>query len=310
MIEVQCQREYEGKGAYPNYAIKGVIDGFAELGTEKGLKDIIDHPKICGIYTWSRGGGWFGPYVTSQNELWCDLNAYVIAQYSLAPNRSEVDIFRDYCLKILKLSEEDAAIFRKVALLSLEAVVKGKCCAAWDREPSNRVTYPTNQWMRDDVLHGDERLGIVFDYLISSGTLDEALEEKEASVVVWKRMRALCEEFSVEMDDHLRAVITASVEYGLRLFSAISQAWAALAADKIGARKTEVATQVEKFNDAWAHYEWLPDEYPTAGTLYRAVGWHWPGDPEVPGLKATMGVPYLNKRKDLHSIENRTHEKI
>lgn len=30
IIEVQCQREFEGKGAHPNYVIKGVIEGFEE----------------------------------------------------------------------------------------------------------------------------------------------------------------------------------------------------------------------------------------------------------------------------------------
>ena len=30
VVEVQCQREYEGKQAHPNYIAKGVIDGFEE----------------------------------------------------------------------------------------------------------------------------------------------------------------------------------------------------------------------------------------------------------------------------------------
>ena len=30
LVEVQCQREYEGKGAYPNYIAHGVIEGFEE----------------------------------------------------------------------------------------------------------------------------------------------------------------------------------------------------------------------------------------------------------------------------------------
>ena len=30
IVEVQCQREYEGKGAYPNYVVKGVVEGFEE----------------------------------------------------------------------------------------------------------------------------------------------------------------------------------------------------------------------------------------------------------------------------------------
>lgn len=30
IVEVQCAREYEGKGAFPNYIAGGVIDGFEE----------------------------------------------------------------------------------------------------------------------------------------------------------------------------------------------------------------------------------------------------------------------------------------
>eukprot|EP01043_Picozoa_sp_COSAG02_P058621 COSAG02_NODE_7328_length_3061_cov_5.107698_4_plen_225_part_00 len=31
IVEVECQREYEGKGAHPNYIAKGVIEGFPEV---------------------------------------------------------------------------------------------------------------------------------------------------------------------------------------------------------------------------------------------------------------------------------------
>jgi hypothetical protein len=31
IIEIQCAREYEGKGAYPNYLANGIINGFEEL---------------------------------------------------------------------------------------------------------------------------------------------------------------------------------------------------------------------------------------------------------------------------------------
>ena len=79
IIEVQCQREYEGKGAYPNYVMDGVINGFEENAKKIGLKDLLAHPKILGVYSWSRGGGWYGPYI--KNEFWPDLNAFVLAQF-------------------------------------------------------------------------------------------------------------------------------------------------------------------------------------------------------------------------------------
>ena len=36
---MECQREYEGKGAHPNFIAQGVIDGFPEVhGAPMGLK--------------------------------------------------------------------------------------------------------------------------------------------------------------------------------------------------------------------------------------------------------------------------------
>ena len=83
IVEVQCQREAYGKGAHPFYIGDGVINGWEEYaqimkpGQPKGLRDIVNNPNFAGVWTWSRGGGWEGPYIT--NELWCALNAYVIA---------------------------------------------------------------------------------------------------------------------------------------------------------------------------------------------------------------------------------------
>ena len=49
----------------------GVINGFSEMSPslKKGLKDIVDSPLIRGLWTWSRGGGWWGPYIHG-HELW------------------------------------------------------------------------------------------------------------------------------------------------------------------------------------------------------------------------------------------------
>ena len=41
IIEVQCQREYEGKGAYPNYVMDGVINGFEENRSEDRAEGFV-----------------------------------------------------------------------------------------------------------------------------------------------------------------------------------------------------------------------------------------------------------------------------
>ena len=293
VVEVQCQREYEGKGAYPNYSTHGVIEGFAEQRERKGLKDIIRHPLLAGVYTWSRGGGWYGPYVTRANELWCDLNTYVIAQWSRAPERSEESVFMEYARERLGMRTADAAIFRRIALDSLDAVLKGKCCAAYDGRDKDEPTNPTQQWMRDDRLHGMDRLEPVFDYLNERDALEDALAEKWESVRIWERMRTDCDAFSAELDPTLRDLITGSVEYGLRLFRAIAWAWTALGLAR--ARDTGREAAVERieeaaniFGEAWAEYSALPEDHPCCASLYLPEGWCWPGKEPVAGLAASL----------------------
>ena len=62
IVEVQCAREYEGKGAYPNYVCNGVIEGFEEHriamkpDAMKSIRGLYKTGKLAGIWTWTRGG--------------------------------------------------------------------------------------------------------------------------------------------------------------------------------------------------------------------------------------------------------------
>jgi hypothetical protein len=129
IIEVQCAREYEGKGAYPNYVINGVIEGFEEhsrMPEEQinSLREFTEKtPELyAGIWTWTRGGGWDGPYIN--NEMWCDLNAWVVAQWAKDPSQSEEEVFNRYATERLQLTGDNVAKFRKLCLLSADAVIR------------------------------------------------------------------------------------------------------------------------------------------------------------------------------------------
>ena len=45
-----------------------------------GLRDIVAKPQLKGLWTWTRGGGWWGPYIHG-NEQWVDLHARVLATW-------------------------------------------------------------------------------------------------------------------------------------------------------------------------------------------------------------------------------------
>ena len=71
--------------ADPNYVMSGVIDGFPEMSHPMGLRDIVKKPQLKGLWTWTRGGGWWGPYIHG-NEQWVDLHARYGTSIASAPS--------------------------------------------------------------------------------------------------------------------------------------------------------------------------------------------------------------------------------
>lgn len=296
ILEVQCQREYEGKGAYPNYIVRGLMEGLPEIPGDRGVAPFFRSDQCVGLYTWSRGGGWHGPRVTRENEFWCRLNFAVLAEWQADPEAPEAALFERACQTRFGLSPADTAVLRAIALLSEDGVLRGKLCSAYDARNDRVPEYPTNMWMRDDVLQGYDKLAAVFDKLMELGALAEALEEKKQAVRDWEKIRALCERFSGAMEGALREEIVASAEYGLRFFRAVADAWQLLAAGyaawhagEMGADDREGVRQcLEAFHRAWSDFRAIHQHYPRAAGLYRGEGWHWPKQPPGPGLLASV----------------------
>jgi hypothetical protein len=288
IIEVQCQREYEGKGAYPNYVMEGVINGFEENAKKIGLKDLLADPKITGVYSWSRGGGWYGPYI--QNELWPDLNACVLAQFVKDPTHSEEEIFYQYAQGRLGLKHGDINRFRELCLLSARAVLKGRHCAVFDRALGESVL-PTGLWMRDDRLGGHEQLAKVLDYLGGNNAYAEAMTEKAQAVRLWQQIKLLAEQIHWP-EQKTGEFVKISAEYGLRLFRVVEQGWRVL----IAGHRAETAEPLDDaeleqaltgYERAWAEYGALAGS-PQCPTLYTGKYFNLPGQPEVAGLAQSV----------------------
>lgn len=285
LVEVQCQREYEGKGAYPNYIARGVCTGFQENEKPLGLDDLLRNPLCAGVWTWSRGGGWFGPYL--HDELWCDLNAYVIAGVA-AERGDEPALFRAYARERLGLAPVDVERFRELALLSAEGVLRGRYCRAYDRHLGERLN-PVDLWMRDDRLGGWEQLKGVFAKLRATDTVEEALAEKAQAVAIWERITALAEGIA-SGEAGFRARLALGCRYGLHLFRIVHHGWRclALAGGAPGApiaaeRRPAVQAEVAAYRRAWADYRALAAA-PACPSLYRGEYFAMPGQPAAPGL--------------------------
>lgn len=261
VIEVQCQREYEGKGAYPMYVMNGVINYFTELKEPKGIKDVIDNPLFQGIFAWSRGGGWGGPYI--QNEFWCDLNAYVIGMYGKDPSRTEEEIFLGYARQEMGMDQENARKFYELCSKKIpEAVLHGRGIEAYDLS-LNEELMPCGLWIRDDRIAGLRQLNKVFRYLEEHGLVEKALKEKEDAVDLWKEIR---EEFKdIQLDKaELRSFIENSIEYAIRFFTLADICFHIFAK----CRKQEgVKELLKEYDAAWKWYKEL-EARPQASSSY------------------------------------------
>jgi len=264
IVEVQCQREYEGKGSHPDYVIKGVINGFEEYnGTSgnKGLIDLVDNKNFRGIWSWSRGGGWVGPYIS--NELWCDLNAFVISAWANDPSRSEEEIFHDYTKK-LGLTGEDAGKFRELCLLSAKGVLRGH----------NSLVHPVNVWWtRDQFLGGLDLLEEDFRDIIEAGQTGQVLDEKQECVEIWKRIVQLAGEIN-SGDPEFQSYVRISSEYGLYKYSIIQQGWIIMLKGLEGEisgqwDKESIHEAINQYDRLWHDFRKLKAENEQCATLYK-----------------------------------------
>ncbi|MEI6713888.1 MAG: hypothetical protein WCO60_09060 [Verrucomicrobiota bacterium] len=251
LVEIQCQREYEGKGAYPNYVMHGVIDGFEEHNGESIAKT-WQNPLTVGISTWSRGGGWKGPYLT--NELWCDLNMYVIGKWAQNPNRTEAEVFNDFATQVLKLTPEDAVRFRRLALLSADAVYRGK------RSTQNNIS---PQWTRDQYI---DKPPLPKD----PAAVPQFIQEKDDAVRMWEEIDSIATSIHIP-DAETREFVRVSSRYGLLLYRIYQSGFHLAALGKQG-DKTELKHWIQLYDESWTAYRKLKAEHPSCATLYLDKG--------------------------------------
>lgn len=257
IIEVQCSREYEGKGAYPNYIAAGVIDGFEEHQVVGGLQ----HPSIgafartnplyAGIWTWTRGGGWDGPFI--HHELWADLNAWVLAQWAAQPQRSESEIFHAYATEKLGLDADNASRFRQLCLLSARAVLLGKT-GGGDLSP---------WWSRDDGINAPELPA-------DPAAVARITAAARESVTLWQEIVGLADCLSapdVAASQHVRV----SARYGLQLYR-IYAAFIEMSALAPAPDVADLRPLLAEYDDAWTEFRELARQNPNCASLYHEKG--------------------------------------
>ncbi len=260
LIEVQCAREYEGKGAYPNYIAHGVIHGFEEHQRvvdryDSRWRSIGDFarqdPLYAGLWTWTRGGGWEGPYI--KDELWLDLNAWVLARWATDTSQSEEALFRRYATEKLRLSPRDADRFRRLALASADAVLRGR---APDRDEHSVW------WTRDEYIQIP-----AFAPDTSATARHRILAWRDQSVGLWREIVALADEIQFP-DARTAEHVRVSSRYGLHLYRVYQSLWHLAALTPEGDR-AQIARWLAEYDSAWADFRALPAASELVASLYQ-----------------------------------------
>jgi hypothetical protein len=164
IIEFQCQREYEGKGAYPNYVGPHVAAGH-RLAAQKGA---------VGVWHWHHGGGWGGPYLAT--DLWNDANIYVAAHLAWTPMEDPQVLAHEWAA--ITFGADAADDIAELLMLSTEAVRKQRYFEAYSKNHFGWT--PARNWMRDDKIRGTRRLSPI--YGEAKEQVDAMIAEKEEAV--------------------------------------------------------------------------------------------------------------------------------
>ena len=281
VVEVQCQREYEGKQAHPNYIAQSVIEGFEEYEylmkpeQTQCLNDIKDSSQFAGVWTWSRGGGWLGPHL--KNEFWCEQNAYVLAKWAQNSSRSEEEIFTEFA-KFKGFSDDDIPKLREISLLSPQAVLRGK----YTRYGGYSVV-----WTRDQFIHGSGGLKGYFNYVIKEGIVEKVLAEKKESVDMWKRMVELAKQIETK-DEALNEFLVTSTEYGRIKYEIIEKGWIVMLLGYIGDEtgeydKERIREAIDCYDELWEEWKQLEKNSPSCATIYESNGFGIRGHLDIYG---------------------------
>ena len=300
VVEYQCQPEYYGKGAHPDYLFNGFLNGFEEYsqlmnpGDKWGVRDLTDDPHFRGIWTWSRGGGWRGPYIT--HELWCDLNAFTALIWACDTTLTEDRVLDSAALK-LGVREESLDDFRELVHLSAKGVVRGH--ASLIDIPKARFNV---WWIRDQYMSDMSSLNPFFDYLMHENKEEEAIREKDEAVAIWKKMEYLAGNIRMK-DPGDEEYLKVSVTYGRIKYEIIRNAFTAILlgykGDKTGHyEKKRIRQAIARYDTLWEEWRKLKNDYPSCATLYEPNAFRI-GKEGVTGDKAHGLAARLDKYRAL-----------
>lgn len=273
IIEFQCQPEYYGKGSHPVYVFRGMLDGFPEskelmkFGETKSVSELKGDPKFKGLWTWSRGGGWRGPYIT--NELWCDVNAYAAIIWAQDTTQTEVQVL-ERSLPRIGVKKESVYSFIDFLHKVEDAVLIGQCTSI-DVSKSKFNVW----WTRDQYFQGEKHFKEYINYIIKNNLEKEMLNEKSKAVELWKEIEETSKKIRMNNPND-ESYLCISSTYGRIKYEIVSEIFKICLygkkAEDGSLDKEALRSAILRYDYLWKEFNALKKNNPECATLYEPNG--------------------------------------
>lgn len=269
IVEFQGQPEYTGKGAFPVYMFGGMLRGYEENAGDcpKGMEDLKADPRFVGIWTWSRGGGWRGPYI--KNELFCDINTRAAVLWATNRTLSEDEVL-NRTLRALGVEKKSIKNFKCMLILAEKGVLRGH----YTKLPDSGFNV---WWTRDQFISDAGSLDEMMERTVRGThglTKKKVLDEKMEGVSMWKEIEKLSK--SIRMKDSADGeYVRVGATYGRILHEIYAELFHIYIYLKEYELQNELsidfAAEKENLQHSIAHYDALWREFDELAAAYPAI---------------------------------------
>jgi hypothetical protein len=269
IIEFQCAREYEGKGAFPNY-LGAIFAADMQRARDLGAQ---------GVWIWDFGGGWGGPKL--RTDLWVRANIDAASRLAQNPSLPAHELAVAWATR--EFGATAAPRLAEMLELSHDCVRKTIYIEAYAMK--HRGWKPSNNLLRDDIIRGDSVSGGGADlkriYEETKTALPAVLQEKAEAHALAVRMRQLVESAKDAIVAERGETVYAEALTGLLHLEALSEVMEHYIAgmfryyqfqDSPAPATADLArNELTAWRAAWERYQRDIPKLPAAATLYRSL---------------------------------------
>ncbi len=275
LYELQCQREFEGKGGIPNWQAPLWRDGCPEVrdlpDEVHGLAQASKCVNLAGLWAWVRGGGWGGPFVKS--EQWIDANVFAVPVLADDPCADLAALGERWVKERLGVADDvDAKAVLDLLQDSSSVALQAFYIGPFARGRSS-PWHPNADWIQDDLLDAQAAWRMI--QSLSNAQLDSVIQEKAAAVKTISQRRAALQQIIGDRRHRELEPLVNTLVYAESLIETLRDLLSGLIAyrrylkTKDPAQADAVKQKLFSAQDHWNHHTQRVGSMPGVTTAFR-----------------------------------------